>query len=42
MKLIYQYLFVIQDFLLFRCLEKVFEEKRNVNKKGNSQGVITS
>ena len=29
-------------FLLFRCLENVFEKDRNENKKGNGRGVTTS
>ena len=39
MKLIYQFLFVINGYLFFKCLEKFFEEERDENKKGNSQGV---
>ena len=34
-KLIYQFLYLINGYLFFRCLEKIFEEGRN-NKKGNS------
>ena len=34
MKLIYQFLYLINGYLFFRCLEKVFEEERNENKKG--------
>ena len=41
-KLIYQFLYLINGYLLFRCLETVFEEERNENKKGNSQGVTTT
>ena len=36
-KLIYQFLYLINGYLLFKCLEQVFEEERNQNKKGNSQ-----
>ena len=32
-KLIYQFLYLINGYLFFRCLEKVFEEERNKNKK---------
>ena len=42
MKLIYQFLYLINGYLFFRCLEKVFEEERNENKKGNSRGVTTT
>ena len=49
MKLIYQILYLINNFLIiqisnylfFRCFE-VFEEERKENKKGNSQGIRTS
>ena len=41
-KLIYQFLYLINGYLFFRCLEKVFEEERNENKKGNSRGVTTT
>ena len=36
MKLIYQFLYIsfISGNLFFRCLEKVFEEERNENRKG--------
>ena len=33
MKLIHQYLYFMNGYLFFRCLEKVFEEGRNKNKK---------
>ena len=32
MKLIYQFLYLINGYLFFRCLEKVFEEEKNENK----------
>ena len=32
----------INGYLFFRCLEKVFEEERNENKKGKSRGVTTN
>ena len=32
----------MNGYLFFRCLEKVFEEERNENKKGKSQGVTTN
>ena len=36
MKLIYQFLYLINGYLFFRCLiEEVFEEEKNENKKGN-------
>ena len=38
----YQFLFLINGYLFFRCLEKVFEEERNVNKKEISRGITTS
>ena len=38
MKLIYQLLYLIYGYLIFRCLEKVFEEERNKNKEENSGG----
>ena len=41
-KLIYQFLYLVNDYLFFRCLEKVFEEERNENRKRISQGVTTS
>ena len=41
-KLIYQFLYLINSYLLFRCLEKVFKEDRNKNKKGNIWGVTGS
>ena len=31
-KLIYQFLYLINGYLFFRCLEKVFEEEKNENK----------
>ena len=34
--------YLINDYLFFRCLEKVLEEERNKNKKENSRGVTTS
>ena len=40
-KLIYQFLFLINSYLFFRCLEKVFEEEQNENKEGNSRGFTT-
>ena len=41
-KLIYQFLYVINGYLFFRCLEKVFQEEKNENEKGNSRGVTTT
>ena len=38
-KLIDQFLYLINGYLFFRYLEKVFEEERSENKKGNSRGV---
>ena len=35
-KLIYQFLYLINGYLFFRYLEEIFEEERNENKKGNS------
>ena len=42
MKLIYQFLYPYNGYLFFRCLENVFEEERNVNKKEISRGITTS
>ena len=39
---LYQFLYLINGYLLFRCLEKVFEEERNENNKGNSRRVATT
>ena len=41
MKLIYQVLDVVNGFLFFRWLERVFKEERNENKKINSRDVTT-
>ena len=41
-KLIYQFLYLSNFYLFYRCLEKVFKEERNQNKKGNSRGVTTN
>ena len=41
-KLIYQFLYLTDGYLFFRCLEEVFEEERNDNEKGNSRGVTTT
>ena len=38
-KLIYQFLYIINGYLFFICLEKVFEKERKENKKGNFRGV---
>ena len=38
----YQFLYLINGYLLFRCLEKVFKEDKMKNKKGNTWGVTTS
>ena len=35
-------LYLINNYLFFRCLEKVFKEGRKENKKGNSRGVTTT
>ena len=32
---VYRFLCLINGYLFFRCLEKVFEEERNENKKGD-------
>ena len=42
MKLIYQFFYPYSGYLFFRCLENVFEEERNVNKKEISRGITTS
>ena len=42
MKLIYHFFYLINGYLFFRCLEKVFKKERNENIKGNSGGVTTS
>ena len=34
-KLIYQFLYLTNGYLFFRCYEKVFKGERNENKKGN-------
>ena len=41
-KLIFQFLYLINRYLFFRCLEKVFGEERNGNLERNSRGVATS
>ena len=41
-KLIYQFLYLINGYLFFRSLEIVFEEERKEDKKGNSRGVATT
>ena len=41
-KLMYQFLYLINGYLFLRYYEKVFREERNQNKKGNSQGVTTT
>ena len=33
---------IINGYLFFRCLKKVFEEEKNENKKENSRGLTTS
>ena len=38
MKIIYQFSYLINGYLFFRCFEEVFEEERNENKEGNSRG----
>ena len=39
LKLMYQFLFLINGYLFFRCLEKVFEEERNGNRKWKSRDI---
>ena len=39
LKLIYQFLCPNNGYLFFRCFEKVFDEAKNENRKGNSRGV---
>ena len=34
-----QFLYLVNGYLFFRCLEKIFEEERNENKKGHSRSV---
>ena len=41
-KLIHHFLYLIYGYLFFRCLKKGFEEERNKNEDGNSQGLTTS
>ena len=41
-KLIYQFLYLMNGYLVFRYLEKSLKKERNQNKKGNSQSVITT
>ena len=42
MKLIYQFLYLINGYLFFRSLEKVFKEERNENEKRNSRGATST
>ena len=37
-----KFLYLIDGYLFFRSLEKVFEEERSKNKEENSRGVATS
>ena len=39
-KLIYQFLYLMNGYLVFRCLEKSLKKEKKQNKKGNSQSVI--
>ena len=41
-KLIYQFLYLINGYLFFRSHEEAFEEERNENKKVNSRGVTSN
>ena len=38
---LYQFLYLINGYLFFTYLEKVFEEERNRNRKGNIRRVTT-
>ena len=42
LKLIDQFLYLINGYLFFRCLEKVFEEETNQNEKQNRRSVTTT
>ena len=41
-KLMYQFLYLTNGYLFFRCYEKVFKGERNENKKGNIWGVTST